>query len=78
MGKQLGTYIKRLRRQRGASIRQVGGQIGLSPSHLSLIESGQREASIHTLYPLVQALEGDFSQALHLLVMDAGVPEEAL
>ncbi len=78
MGKQLGTYIKELRVQRKTSIRELGSRIGLSHSYLSLIENGQREVSIYTLYPLVQALEGDFAYALRLLVTDAGLPEEAL
>ncbi len=43
-----------------------------------VIERGQREASINTLYPIVQALDGDFTSTLHLLAIDAGVPEEAM
>jgi transcriptional regulator with XRE-family HTH domain len=78
MGKRLGTYVQELRQQKGASIRRLGDQLGLSPSHLSLIERGQREVSISTLYPIVQALDGDFARALCLLALDAGVPEEEL
>ncbi len=78
MGKQLGLYVQGLRQQRGESIRQLGNEIGLSAAHLSLIERGQREVSIQVLYPLVQALDGDFRRALSLLAMDAGIPEEAL
>ncbi len=78
MGKQVGTYLETLRQQRGVSIRQLGGRVGLSPAHLSMVERGQREVSIHTLYPLVQALDGDFMRALSLLALDAGVPEDAL
>ena len=78
MGKRLGTYIQQLRKQRGGSIRQVGHRVGLSPSYLSHIEAGRREASVSVLYRLVQHLEGDFTRALRLLATDAGVPEEAL
>ena len=78
MGKQVGAYIRELREQRQASIRRVGNQIGLSPSYLSLVERGRREASISTLYPIVQALGGDMHRALILLARDAGVPAEAL
>lgn len=76
MGTQLGMYLQSLRRQQGASIRQLGSQVGLSASHVSLIERGQRQIAIYTLYLLVQALHGDFNHALCLLALDAGVPEE--
>lgn len=78
MGQRIGTYIHKLRQQNRASIREVSDQVGLSPSHLSLIERGQREVSINTLYPIMQALRGDFNCALRLLVLDAGIPEEIL
>lgn len=76
MGKRVGTYIQELRQQHGLSIRQLGSLVGLSHTHLSLLERGQRETSINTLYPLMQALNGDFINALRLLALDAGVPEE--
>jgi len=78
MGKLVGQYIQQLRRQQGISIRKLGSQVEVSPAHLSLLERGKREASIHTLYPLIKVLGGDFKVALDLLARDAGVPEEVL
>jgi len=78
MGKRVGAYIRELRAHQSISIRGLGGQTGLSPSYLSLVERGRRETSISTLCPIVQALEGDFRHALRLLALDAGVPEEVL
>jgi transcriptional regulator with XRE-family HTH domain len=78
MGKLVGNYIQQLRQRQGTSIRKLSSQVDLSPAHLSLLERGQREASIHTLYPLIKALGGNFRLALNLLAQDAGVPEEEL
>lgn len=78
MGKQVGKYIQQLRESRGVGLRQLGDQIGLSASHLSMVEHGQREVSIVILYGITAALDGDFISALRLLAVDAGVPEEAI
>ena len=78
MGKLVGEYIQHLRQQQRISIRKLSSQVELSPAYLSLLERGKREASIHTLYPLITVLEGDFKVALDLLARDAGVPEEVL
>lgn len=78
MGEKVGTYLRQLRQQRQISIRRLGGQIGVSPAYLSLIERGRREAAVHVLYPIVHSLNGDFAHVLRLLAIDAGVPEGAL
>ncbi len=78
MGKLVGKYLQELREAQGVGIRELGAQIGLSPAHLSMVEKGQREVSITVLFPIVQALNGEFVTALRLLVLDAGIPEEAI
>lgn len=78
MGVRLGSYLQTLRQQQRTSIRQLGCQVGLSPSYLSLLERGQRETSLNNLYPLILALKGNFNHALRLLALDAGVPEEVV
>jgi len=78
MGKQVGKYLQDLRGQQGWTIRQLGTETGISPSHLSLIEQGQREVSITVLFPIIKALNGNFLKALHLLALDAGIPTEVV
>jgi transcriptional regulator with XRE-family HTH domain len=78
MGKRVGKYLQDLREAQGSTIRQLGSQIGISPSHLSSVETGRREVSITALFPIVKALNGDFGSALTLLAMDAGIPAEAI
>ena len=78
MGRRVGKYLQQLREAQGHSIRQLGSQVGISPSHLSSVEKGRREVSITLLFPIVEALHGDFPNALKLLVLDAGIPAEAM
>lgn len=78
MGTRLGAYLNHLRQQKDASVREVGGKIGISGPFLSLLERGKRDPSIRTLHAIVDVLDGDFKRALALLVLDAGVPVEAL
>lgn len=78
MGKRVGKYLQQLRQNQGVSIRQLGEQVCLSPAHLSMVEKGRREVSIMVLFPIVKALNGNFECALRLLVLDAGIPEDAV
>jgi transcriptional regulator with XRE-family HTH domain len=78
MHKQVGPYLQNLRQQRGLSIRQLSRQVGFTPSYLSLVERGRRDLSIPALYSLINALNGDFVNALHRLALDAGVPADSL
>lgn len=78
MGKQVGNYIQKLREAKGLGLRQLGDQISLSPSHLSMVEKGKREVSITVLYPIIEALDGNFVNALRFLALDAGVPHDVI
>ena len=78
MGKLVGQYLQKIRTAQGYSIRHLAAQADISPSHLSLVETGQREISIEALFPIISALNGNFVEALRLLVLDAGIPPEAI
>lgn len=78
MGQQLGTYIQQLRTTRRLGVNETARRAGCTSAHLSLIEHGQREASLALLYPLVKALDGNFMDAVVCLVLDAGIPEDAV
>lgn len=78
MGKRVGAYLHARRTEQGYSIRRLGKQLGISPAFISLIERGRRETSISVLYTLTHKLGGNFTEALFLLALDSGVPEEAL
>jgi transcriptional regulator with XRE-family HTH domain len=40
---KLGAHLKALREKRGLSLAQVGEEVGLSPSYIFYLESGQRQ-----------------------------------
>src|SRR5260370_38950585 len=54
---QLGKTIKRLRTEAGRSQREVAEAAGLTPSFLSLIESGERDPSLATIRSVAKALK---------------------
>jgi transcriptional regulator with XRE-family HTH domain len=46
---RIGEVLKRLREQRGLSLRTLAGQVGFSPSFLSQVENGQVSPSLASL-----------------------------
>ena len=52
----LGHRVKHLRRARGLTLDQLGGQVGSSASQLSLLENGRREPRLGLLQSLAAAL----------------------
>ena len=55
----LGVIVKRLRMQRGWSIRQLAGAIGVHPTHLGVIERGGNLLSMNSFLNLVQVMDVD-------------------
>jgi transcriptional regulator with XRE-family HTH domain len=49
---QVGSRLKRVRSQRGATLSEVSAATGISTSTLSRLESGQRKPSLELLLPL--------------------------
>jgi transcriptional regulator with XRE-family HTH domain len=52
----LGGRLKRLREQKGLSVRGLARELGFSPSFVSQIENGKSQPSVATLYSLSQLL----------------------
>ena len=75
---QLGDYLRELRKGKGYNIRELGERVGCSHGLITAIENGRRSPSLRRLWDITQALEGDFSQALYYLCVDAGIPPEAV
>ena len=60
-----GRAIRVVRSAHGLSQRQLAGRIGVSPSHLSLIESGKRDPSLKVL----EEIAGTLAVPMHLLTL---------
>lgn len=76
MSSRLGEYIQTLRYGKGLTIRGLGSTIGWNNSSITKLEQGQRVPSLDRLWRIVKELDGDFGQAIFLLCLDSGVPEE--
>jgi len=58
--KQLGTVIRRTRRQQGLSQKQLGEKVGLRQETISLIETGNPATRIDTVLAVLAALDLEF------------------
>lgn len=56
MNKQLGQYIRKLRLERGESLRSFAGFVGISPAHQCDIEKGRRRPSDAVLIGIASRL----------------------
>ncbi len=62
--KQLGTAIRRIRKQRGLSQKQLGEKAGLRQETISLIETGNAATRIDTVLAVLAALDLEFRVGL--------------
>ena len=62
-----GQIIGRIRTQRGLSQEALSGLAGLDRSHLSVIESGKKSASVETLWRIAEALGMRLSELIGLV-----------
>ena len=60
-----GRAIRVVRSAQGFSQRQLADRVGVSPSHLSLIESGKRDPSLK----LLEEIAGCLAVPMHLLTL---------
>ncbi len=54
---QIGSVIRRARKQRQSSQRELGAKAGLRQETISLIENGQTDTSVGTLLAVLAALD---------------------
>lgn len=55
--KQMGRLIRRLRKEKGLSQDVLSGLAGIGRSHLAMIETGRKNASVETLWNISAALD---------------------
>lgn len=65
----LGGRLRQERERRGLSLRKLAGDLGISPSALSQIETGRSQPSVGTLYSIVSELGLSFDE---LFAAEAG------
>lgn len=57
MQRNIGSHIRRVRRQRGLSQQQLARKAGIHPGHLGQVERGEVNFQLGTLVHIVRALE---------------------
>lgn len=65
--KVTGEVIRALRRRRGISQEVLSGMTGISRSHLSMIETGEKSANVDTLWRIAGALDMKLSDLVRLV-----------
>jgi transcriptional regulator with XRE-family HTH domain len=68
----LGGRLRQERERRGLSLRALAGELAISPSALSQIETGRSQPSVGTLYSIVSALGLSFDELFAAVASDRG------
>jgi transcriptional regulator with XRE-family HTH domain len=63
----VGEAIRRIREQKGISVRTLAAEAGFSPNFLSQVENGQASPSIHSLQKIVHAIGVTLGEFFHAL-----------
>jgi len=58
----MGKLIKRLRKEKGLSQEIVSGLAGIGRSHLAMIETGNKNANVETLWNISKAMDMPLSR----------------
>ena len=62
-----GRIIRDLRRKRSLSQEVLSGLAGIARSHLAMIESGTKNASLETLWRIAEALDMSLSELIFMI-----------
>ena len=62
-----GQIIGRLRTKRGMSQETLSGLAGIARSHLTMIENGDKNANVATLWRIASALDMRLSELIHMV-----------
>ena len=63
-GWNVGSVIRRLRKEKNMTIDELSEAVGKSPSHIAQIEQGSRRLSIDLLFNLITVLDTDANTIL--------------
>lgn len=68
----VGITIRKLRRKRGLSQEVVSGLAGIARTHLTMIENGNKQPSLETLWKIALALDMSTSELVRLIEKESG------
>lgn len=71
-----GKVIRQLRKERGVTQDVLSGLAGIGRSHLAMIENGQKNANVETLWRIAEALGIPLSQMI--LIVEEELAKEIM
>ncbi|MBR3740886.1 MAG: helix-turn-helix transcriptional regulator [Clostridia bacterium] len=67
-----GTIIRQLRIKQGISQEVLSGLAGVARTHLTMIENGEKNANVDTLWRIADALGIKLSELIQIVEMELG------
>lgn len=66
---RFGAILRRLREERGWTLRKLATRAGLHPAYVSIVEQGGNVPSLSTVLELVEVLGGDIAEVMRELAV---------
>jgi len=74
---RFGAILRRLREQRGWTLRKLATRSGLSPAYVSIVERGGNVPSLTTVLELIEVVGGDVGEVMRELAAARNAPQPA-
>ena len=71
---RFGAIVRRLRTQRGWTLRKLATRTGLSAAYVSIVERGENVPSLTTVLEIVEVLGGDIAEIMRELATARTTP----
>jgi transcriptional regulator with XRE-family HTH domain len=71
---RFGAILRRIREERGWTLRKLGTRAGLTPTYVSILEQGENVPSLSTVLELIEVLGGDISEVMRELAAARTTP----
>ena len=73
----MGALIKQIRKERGLSQEIISGLAGIGRSHLAMIETGNKNANVETLWNISKAMDMPLSRLFYIYETSVNHQEHA-
>jgi transcriptional regulator with XRE-family HTH domain len=71
---RFGAILRRIREERGWTLRKLGTRAGLNPTYVSILEQGENVPSLSTVLELIEVLGGDIAEVMRELATARSTP----
>ena len=71
---RFGVILRRIREERGWTLRKLATRAGLNPNYVSILEQGDNVPSLSTVLELIEVLGGDIAEVMRELATARNTP----